>query len=228
MHPSARPARSGRTCAARARSSRPAHSARTPAANRSGCSRAAHGNSKCPSASPVRTTAARKLQGPHPVRLPPALRPAATRPGRRIRHAHVQVDSLRDAIRRRELPAVLLIGRCRECAGISSSAGATLGAMRRFTSLVRSQNTPSGKVFSITSRTQCCASTGGHLPDRRAGREHFDQREAQTVHLVLHRPLNGPRGLRDLLVVAEADALDVDRRLRAWPAIRSRAADSLR
>ena len=52
---------------------------------------------------------------------------------------------------------------------------------------------------------------GGHLPDRRARREHFDQREAEPVHLVLNCPLDGARGLRNLLVIAKADALDIDR-----------------
>ena len=44
--------------------------------------------------------------------------------------------------------------------GRSASAGAGCGAGAAVLSFVRSQKTPSGKVFSITSRTQCCASTG--------------------------------------------------------------------
>ena len=50
----------------------------------------------------------------------------------------------------------------------------------------------------------------GHLPDGRARREHFDEREAEPLDLILDRAPHGAVGLRDLLVVAEADALDVD------------------
>ena len=53
-----------------------------------------------------------------------------------------------------------------------------------------------------------------HLPDGRAGREHFDQRKAQAPHLVLHGAPDRACRLRNLLVVSQAHAFDVDRRLQ--------------
>src|ERR1700679_200 len=52
---------------------------------------------------------------------------------------------------------------------------------------------------------------GRHLPDSRTRREHFDQREAQPAHLVLHGTMNCTCGSGYLLVVAKAHTLDVHR-----------------
>ena len=53
-----------------------------------------------------------------------------------------------------------------------------------------------------------------HLPDGGAGRKHFHQREAEAAYLVLHGAMNGAVGLRNLLVVSQANTLDVDRRFQ--------------
>ena len=52
---------------------------------------------------------------------------------------------------------------------------------------------------------------GRHLPDGGAGRQHFHQRKAKPSHLVLDGAADGAVCLRDLLVVAQAHARDVDR-----------------
>ncbi len=53
-------------------------------------------------------------------------------------------------------------------------------------SFVRSQNTPSGKVFSITSRTQCCASTGVIFQMVGQGDSTSISEKPKPAHLVLH------------------------------------------
>jgi len=53
-----------------------------------------------------------------------------------------------------------------------------------------------------------------HLPNSRAGREDLNHGEAEAAHLVFNGAANGARGLRNLLVVAEADALNVDGRFK--------------
>ena len=52
------------------------------------------------------------------------------------------------------------------------------------------------------------------LPDGRARREHFDERKAQAAHLVIQGALDGARRLSNLLVVAQAHALNVSGRLQ--------------
>ena len=61
---------------------------------------------------------------------------------------------------------------------------------------------------------------GSHLEERGAGREHFNQREAQSAHLILHGLLDGPRGLHDLLGVAQARRARCRPAPPAWPATR--------
>src|ERR1017187_3510780 len=55
---------------------------------------------------------------------------------------------------------------------------------------------------------------GRHLPNRRARRQHFDERESQAANLVLDGALDGAFGLGNLLVISKAHALDIDRRLQ--------------
>ena len=81
-------------------------------------------------------------------------------------------------------------------------------------SLVRSQNTPSGKVFSITSRTQCCASTGVIFQIVGQGDSTSISEKPSPRTWFSTARCDGARRLRDLLVVSQAHALDVDRRLQ--------------
>ncbi len=53
-----------------------------------------------------------------------------------------------------------------------------------------------------------------HFPDGGTRREHFHQREAQALHLVLHGFVNHLGGLHDPLVVAQAHALQKHRRFQ--------------
>ena len=53
-----------------------------------------------------------------------------------------------------------------------------------------------------------------HFPDRRARRQHFHQREAQTFHLVLQSLADGALRRQDLLHVAQSHALDIDRTIQ--------------
>ena len=112
----------------------------------------------------------------------------------KARYAHLQDRYLRaTALQRRIAFGQIFLGDAKNPRNLLERWRAARATVRGCASLVRSQNTPSGKVFSITSRTQCCASTGVHLPDRRARRKHFDQREAQPLHLILDGALRMAR-----------------------------------
>ena len=171
-----------------------------------------------------------KLQAPHRDRPRPALRPAAARPARQSprcapedRSACPCAMSMRVAFRQ------ILLGHAENARQFIERGRGSLAQLAAASALFR----PVAKHAQRKSLLHHVAHPvlrihWRHLPDRRAGRQHFDQREAQPAHLVLHGALDRPRRLRNLLVVAQAHALNVDRRLAAWPATRSHAADSLR
>ncbi len=192
---------------------------------------AARGSSKCPSASQAHRTAATKPPARHRVRPRPALRRAARRPARQSRRCAPGDRSPCRAATAAALPSgKSLFGNAKNARKLIERGLRRhwpSSPPRQCRSFVRSQNTPSGNVFSITSRTQCCASTGvifqmvGHGDSTSIS-------EKPNPRTWFSRPRrDGPRRLRNLLVVAQAHALNVDGRLQACSAVRSRAADSL-
>ena len=95
-------------------------------------------------------------------------------------------------------------------------------------SAVLSRNTPSGKTLVISSRTQRCASTGSIFQIVGQGDRTSTSEKPRPFTWFSSALLDDLRGAHDLLVVAQRDAFDKDRRFERWPAVRRRAADSLR